>query len=204
MKKLLIATKNEAKLAEYQAFLAGFPVELISLADLTITDSVVEDGKTYEDNAKKKALFYAEKSGLLTLADDAGLEITALGGKPGIHSRRWLGYEATDAELTQHLYTIARDLPDDNRQAFFKTVIAVAHPHGEMTSVAGEIEGVIVKEPLAELIQGYPYRAFFYLPQVGKYYQEITQDSEKQRQYNHRYHALEKLKPQLAHLLSMS
>src|SRR4051794_19206444 len=101
MKKLLIATHNPGKLNEFRMFLEGVPFEIISLSDVGITEDVEEDGTTYEENSQKKALFYAQKSGLPALSDDGGLEIVALNNQPGIHSRRWLGYPATDEELIE-------------------------------------------------------------------------------------------------------
>lgn len=197
MNKLLIATTNQGKLNEFKLFLKDLPLELVSLKDLSITDSVEEDGQTYEENSQKKALFYAIRAGIPALADDAGLEIVALNGEPGVRSRRWLGYTATDEELLMHITKVAKELPDDNRQAFFKTVLSFALPDGTVTSVAGEIAGIVPKEPYKEVMKGYPYRSFFYLPQLGKYYQESVLTTDEQREYNHRYHAVQKLKPLL-------
>ncbi|EKD64630.1 MAG: hypothetical protein ACD_50C00333G0001, partial [uncultured bacterium] len=91
MKKLLIATTNPGKLREYRDFLSDLPVKLVSLKDIGITDDMEETGKTYEENSRAKAIFYAKKSNLPAISDDGGLEINALKGEPGIRSRRWLG-----------------------------------------------------------------------------------------------------------------
>ncbi len=88
MKKLLIATTNSGKVGELKKFLSELPLELVSLNDLHITQEIEEDGKTYEDNSKKKALYYAKLSGLPAVSDDGGIEIAAFGEKPGVHSRR--------------------------------------------------------------------------------------------------------------------
>src|SRR5882762_3706118 len=99
MKKLLIATTNKGKLQEIGEFLKDLSVQLVSLKDVGITQDVEEDGQSYEENAQKKALFYSKVSKLPAVADDGGLEINALGGAPGLKSRRWLGHEGTDEEL---------------------------------------------------------------------------------------------------------
>ncbi len=195
MQKLLIATKNQGKVKELRDFLSDLPVELVSLSDVGITDDVEEDGETYEANSQKKALFYAKKSGLPAVADDGGLEVAALNGKPGVHSRRWLGHEATDEELINHLMMVAQTLPDDNREAFFKAVVSFATPSGKVFSVAGEIKGTIPKEPDLENVKGYPFRSFFYLPNLGKFYHENKLTKEEMKHYNHRYIAIQKLKP---------
>lgn len=193
MKKLLIATHNPGKLHEFRMFLADLPFESISLADMGITEDVEEDGKTYEENSQKKALFFAKKSGLLALADDGGLEIAALNGEPGIHSRRWLGHRGTDEELIEHLKKVSKELPDNNRKAFFKTVVSLATPDGKVWSVMGEVAGIIAKEPLQKLSKGYPYRSFFYLPKLKKYYFESELSTEELMIYDHRYKAVQEI-----------
>lgn len=140
-------------------------------------------------------MFYARKSGIPAIADDGGLEIDALDGMPGVKSRRWLGYEASDEELINHLRKISKDLPDDNRKAFFKTVISFALPNGKVWSTDGEVEGVITKEPMMDRVEGYPYRSFFYLLELEKYYYENQLSINEQKKYNHRRKALYKLKP---------
>lgn len=195
MQKILIATKNQGKIKELRQFLSDLPVDLVSLSDVGITDDVEEDGKTYEENSQKKALFYSKKSGLPSVADDGGLEITALNGEPGVRSRRWLGYEATDSELIDHLKKVTKSLPEDKREAYFKTVVSFALPVGNVLSVAGEIKGVLSEEPEANLSEGYPYRSFFYLPDLKKFYHESDLSPEEMKQYNHRYIAIQKLKP---------
>lgn len=195
MKKILIATKNLGKIEELKKFLEDLPFQIISLKDLNIVDDVEETGKTYEENSQKKALFYAKRSGLPSISDDGGLEISALDGAPGVKSRRWLGYEATDEELIEHMIKVSKMLPDNNRKAFFKTVISFALPNGKVWSVEGEVEGIIAKKPLLKILKGYPYRSFFYIPKIRKYYHENQLSKNEERVYNHRYKALAKLKP---------
>jgi XTP/dITP diphosphohydrolase len=193
--KLLIATKNQGKVGEFKEFLKELPFEIVSLKDLNITEDIEEDGKTYKENSQKKALFFAKLSNLPTIADDGGIEIVALQNQPGIKSRRWLGYEATDEEIIQHMLKVSKGLPKDNRQAFFKTVVTFALPNGKVWSVNGEVEGVISDKPYLKLLQGYPYRSFFFLPGINKFYHEGELSKEEERLYNHRYKAVQKLLP---------
>src|SRR3989338_1265304 len=195
MKKLLIATANAGKLKEISNFLKDLPLKIVSLSDLGINDHVEEVGKNYEENSQLKALFYSKKSGLPTIADDGGIEISALDGAPGINSKRWLGKDSTEQDIINHMIKVARELPDDNRQAFFKTVISFALPNGKVWSVSGEVEGIIARKPYLKLLKGYPYRSFFYLPKIKKYYHEDQLDAVEEKEYNHRYKALQKLKP---------
>ena len=119
MQKLLIATKNKGKIKEFRNLLSYLPIELVTLSDIGIEDDIEESAATYKENSQKKALFYAKKSGLPAIADDGGLEINALGGEPGIKSRRWLGYEASDEELINHMKKITLKLSDSNPPPIF-------------------------------------------------------------------------------------
>jgi XTP/dITP diphosphohydrolase len=195
MKKLLIATKNQGKVGEFKEFLKDLPFEIVSLKDLEISEDVEEDGKTYLENSQKKALFFSKLSNLPTIADDGGIEIVALNNQPGIKSRRWLGFEATDEELIEHMIKISKNLPKDNRKAFFKTVITFALPNGKVWSVNGEVEGIISEKPYLKLLKGYPYRSFFFLPSINKFYHEGELSKEEERLYNHRYKAVQQLLP---------
>ena len=195
MKELLIATTNVGKLKEISFFLKDLPLELLSLSDVGITDDVEEKGKTYKENSQMKALFYAKKSGLPAISDDGGLEIVAYGGAPGLKSRRWLGQNSTEEDIVNHMVKVAKELPDDNRKAYFKTVLSLALPNGKAWSVDGEIEGIIAEKPYLKLLKGYPYRSFFYLPKIKKYYHEKELTDKEQKLYNHRYIALQKLMP---------
>lgn len=195
MKKILLATRNKGKFNELSAFLSDLKVKILSLSDLGIAEDIEENGKTYKENSQKKALFFAKKSGLPTIADDGGIEIDALGGAPGVKSRRWLGHEATDEEVIEHMKKVARELPDNNRKAFFRTVVSFALPNGKIWSVKGEVEGIIAEKPFMKLSKGYPYRSFFYLPKLKKYYFETELTNNEMKEYNHRYKAIQKLKP---------
>ena len=195
MKKLLVATKNQGKLKEISDFLSNLPLQTVSLKDVGINEDFEETGKTYKENSQDKAIFYAKKSGLPAIADDGGIEIDALNGAPGIKSRRWLGWEANDEELIEHMKRIARELPKNNRKAYFRTIVSFVLPNGKVFSAKGEIEGTIARKPLLKLLKGYPYRSFFYLPKIKKFYHESDLSDKEQKLYNHRYKAIQKLIP---------
>lgn len=201
MKKLLVATTNAGKLKEISNFLSDLQFKIISLKDLGIIDGIEEAGKTYKENSQAKALFYSKKSGLPTIADDAGIEIDALDGAPGLKSSRWLGEDSTEEDIIKRMLKLAKDLPEDKRRAIFKTVISFALPNGKVWSVDGEVEGIIAREPYLKTLKGYPYRSFFYLPKIKKYYHEDQLTSEEQKEYNHRYKAINRLKPIIAKFL---
>lgn len=194
MQKLLIATTNKGKLAEIKEYLKGLSVEFISLKDLGITQEVTEDGDTYQHNSQKKAREYAKIANLPAISDDGGLEIDALGGEPGVQSRYWAGSEGKDEDIIEKMKQVAKELPDDNRVARFRAVDSFALPNGQVWSVEDTIEGIIAKEPLIAIMEGLPYRSFFYLPQIQKYYHEVELTGKEMKEYNHRYRALQKLK----------
>ncbi len=163
--KLLVATNNQHKLEEYQALLAGLPVTVRSLRDEGIFTEVEETGRTFEENAVIKARAYASLSGLLTLADDSGLEVAALGGEPGVYSSRYAGTGASDRQRTEYLLGKMKDVPWEERQARFRCVIAIARPEGILRICEGECRGVIAWEPRGE--HGFGYDPVFFLPDLG-------------------------------------
>ena len=196
MHKLLIATRNPGKLFEISSFLSNLPLKIVSLKDLNITEDVEEDGKSYKENSVKKALFYSKKSGLPTVADDGGLEIDALNGAPGIRSRRYFGKngkDATDEEAIEGLKKILNGLDVEKTGATFKVVLTLALPNGETFSVGDFVRGIL-KGTKLKMIKGYPYRSFFFIPEIDKYYHESELTDEEMKKYNHRYKAIQKLK----------
>jgi XTP/dITP diphosphohydrolase len=193
VQKLLIATRNPGKVKELSYFLRGLPLELVSLKDIGVDEDVEETGKTYTENSQKKALFYAKLSGLPAISDDGGLEIEALGGAPGVKSRRWIGEDKTEKDLIEHMKQIAKELPDKNRTAYFRTVVSLALPDGRIWSKSGQVRGIIAKKPFLKLSKGYPYRSFFYLPKIKKYYHEKDLSESETKLYNHRWKAVQKL-----------
>ena len=205
--KLLIATTNLAKLAEIKQFLADIPIELVSLKEVGVTDSVEETGKTFEENAILKARFYAKKSGLPTLADDGGFEIDALGGEPGIKSRRWLHGErdSTDEELIVETFRRMKDAPEGKRGARLTLVLTLAMPSGEViTTAKSAVRGVVAPQPSPLRHPGFPYRSILFLPEIGKFYDHTLLTPEETARLNHRKRALEHLKPALLMLASRS
>lgn len=194
--KLLIATTNPAKLEEIREILSDLPVTCVGLSDVGITDQVEETGETFEENAILKAKYYAEKSGLPTLADDGGLEIDALGGKPGVHSHRWAtpNRDGTDEELINFTLEKLKGLPSDKRGAQLRVVEALVLPNGDTHTSEGVIRGMIPEKPSSYRKTGFPYRSLLFLPDIGKFYNHDELTPEEHNRYNHRKKALEKIK----------
>ena len=197
--KLLIASHNPAKVAEYKRYLSDLPLELISLSDLNISGEAPEDGETFEGNAVEKAKFYYRLTGLPTITDDGGLMIDALNGAPGVKSRRWLGYKMTDEEMIQSVVEKMKDVPEDKKNCHLVGIAALAMPDGTVHTQWAQIDGVVAQIPTEKRLNGFPYRSFFYLPQLKKFYLELT--DEEHEQINHRKFALLKLKPYLLKLV---
>src|SRR5438874_3746177 len=143
MRTLLLATSNLHKLEELRAIFSDLPLRLLSLSDLQLAIDVEETGTTYAENAELKAHAYAQVSNMLTLADDSGLEIDALGGAPGVQSARYLGSETSYEERFRVILEQLKGLPLDKRGAHFRCVIALAEPAETISMVEGVVEGVI-------------------------------------------------------------
>ena len=190
--KLLIATKNPGKIAEYRIILKNLPLEFITLGDLNIEASVEEDGKTFEENAIKKAEFYSRLTGLPTLAEDGGIEIDYFNGEPGVKSRRWPGYEASDEELINMTFEKLNEVPLEKRGAQLRVVIALAI-NSEIKTSEGVIRGIILERPAKTTIPGYPFRSVFYIPTMKKVFAEMTEEEEML--VSHRKRAVKKLLP---------
>ncbi len=169
--KLLLATNNQGKIREYKSLLKTIPLELVTLADEGITTVVDEVGESLEENARLKATFLAAESKLLTLADDSGLEVDALGGEPGRLSARYAGEGASDRERVRYLLARLENVPWQKRSARFRCVIALATPGGRVELCSGECRGFITFEPKGE--QGFGYDPIFYLPELGKTMAEL-------------------------------
>jgi len=195
--KLLIATHNRGKLKEYHELLAGLPYELLTLDDVGIRDDVEENGATFAENARLKALDYARQSGLLTLADDSGLEVDALGGEPGVRSKRYAGDGVSDAARNQFLLSKLRDVPRGKRGARFRCVIVIASPRGETWQADGRCEGEIIFEPRGT--NGFGYDPLFLFPERGVTMAELP--SEEKNRVSHRAKAAEGARKILMQLL---
>ena len=192
MAKLLIATTNPGKVLEYRVILKNLPIELVTLKDLNIKNNIEEDGKSFEENAIRKVKFYSELTKLPTIAEDSGLEIDYLGGEPGINSRRWPGYEASDEELIQITLDKLKGVPQNQRGAQLRVVIALAI-NNDIKTFEGVIRGLITEKPIAKIIPGYPFRTLFYIPGINKVLGELTMEEEAE--IAHRKQALEKALP---------
>lgn len=190
MKNLLLATNNTGKLREYRRLLHGIPFAIVTPSDIGLTTDVNETGTTFEENAILKATMMASASNLLTLADDSGLEVDALGGAPGPLSRRFAGENATDAERINLLLAKLKGAPDKNRTAQFRCIIAIAEPTGRVDLCSGNCQGIIIDKPRGT--NGFGYDPIFYLPELGKTMAELT-ISEKNK-ISHRARAAEQAK----------
>jgi len=197
MPSLLIATTNRGKLKEI-ARLLGTGIDLLTLSDVPGIPDVVEDGDTFEANARKKAVESASASGLLTLADDSGLEVDALDGSPGVHSARYSGDEATDATNNALLLKNLANVPDTDRTARFRCVIAVAQPSGQVATANGACEGLILHAERGS--GGFGYDPLFLVPEQNLTFAEL--DPEAKNQVSHRGRALRAILPSLERLLS--
>ena len=169
--RLLLGTNNQGKLREYRTLLADIPFELVSPAEIKISGDVPETGKTFEENARLKALAFMQRSGLLTLADDSGLEVDALHGEPGVMSARYAGEHADDTERIRYFLKKLKDVPREQRTARFRAVIAIASPDGIIRTVEGQCEGYITLEPRGE--KGFGYDPVFFVPEMGKTMAEL-------------------------------
>jgi XTP/dITP diphosphohydrolase len=171
MRQLLIATHNPGKVAEYQALLRDLPLVVTFLTELGITEEVEENEDTFEANAILKARSYAAMSGMWTWADDSGLEIDVLDGRPGVHSARYAGPGATDREKYEKILAELAPFPEVSWTARFRCVVAIATPGGKVNTRSGAVEGKITNHPRGG--NGFGYDPIFYLPDFGKTMAEL-------------------------------
>ena len=185
--KIFLATGNTKKIKEIKKILQDFDVEILSIKDGIEIPEVVEDGDTFEANSAKKALEIARYLNILSIADDSGLCVEALGGAPGVYSARYSGESATDETNNEKLI---KDLQGvENRKAKFVSVITFARPTGETYSFRGEIDGEIVDNPKGK--DGFGYDPYFY---VEEYKSTLAEIPEIKNRISHRAKALEKFK----------
>lgn len=162
---MIFATGNEGKIKEIKAILGDIGEEIISMKEAGIDIDIVEDGKTFEENAIIKAKAVMERTGQLVLADDSGLEVDALGGEPGIYSARYMGENTSYEIKNRNIIERLEGVEGDARSARFVCVIAAAFPDGETVTTRGTIEGVIAKEPAGE--NGFGYDPIVYVPEYN-------------------------------------
>ena len=192
---LVLATRNAGKTREIREFLRDFPVEIKNLDDLGPIPSVEEDGTTFDENAYKKASFTAKVLGLPALADDSGLEVEALGGAPGVHSARYAGQSATDAENNSKL--MHKMDGETNRTAAFTCVISIAVPSGAALTYEARCEGLIAETPGGN--KGFGYDPVFYYPPLKRTFAQLS--AEEKNRVSHRGKALAELKEEFEKVL---
>jgi XTP/dITP diphosphohydrolase len=178
MKRLLIATTNAAKFAEYRLLLRGFDLEAVSLGDIGIDAEAPEDGATFAENARLKARFYFDRAGIATLADDGGLEVDALGGAPGVRSRRWLGNDADDRMLAEEILRRMRGVEPALRTARLRAAAGLIFEESGVRRervVEAAFEGIIANRCYPWIQPGFPYRAVLIVPERGSYLAELDE-----------------------------
>ena len=191
MKTLLLATRNEGKKMELQEMLNDIGISVINLHDIPPLPEVVEDGKTFKENAEKKAYETAKATGYWCLADDSGLVVDALNGQPGIYSARFAGPEASDENNNHKLLDLMKGIDESKRTARFVCCMALSTPEGETLVVEDYCEGIILRQPVGE--QGFGYDPLF-MPQG--YNQSMAQLSRQGKNLiSHRGKALNRMKP---------
>ncbi len=185
MKQLILATKNKGKMREIKEILKDLPMNFISLDEIEFNDDIAETGKTFEENAIIKAKTIGEKTGFLTLAEDSGLVVDALGGRPGIYSARFC--EGSDLDRINKLLGELKGVPKGKRKARYKAVVVIYNPETKkIYTFSGECEGYITEKPIGA--NGFGYDPVFYCSELGKTNGEAL-SSEKNR-VSHRYKAL--------------
>jgi XTP/dITP diphosphohydrolase len=196
MKEIVVATTNPGKLREIKAALKGMEFKIVSLMDLSLPPPIIieEDGKTFQENALKKARKVAKLTNRFTIADDSGLEVDYLQGQPGVRSARFAGEEASDAANNSKLLRLMEGVPPAQRGASFRCVIAKVDPQGKEAWVEGECRGVIGDRERGD--QGFGYDPLFLLPELGKTLAELP--LEVKNRLSHRGKALAALKEVLA------
>lgn len=190
-RRLLVATQNKGKVEELSEMLGGLDVDLLGLDDVGINSSVKETGTTFSENAVLKARTYASQSGLLTLADDSGLEVDALGGEPGVHTARFGGEGLTPIERYQLLLRLLQHVPWEDRSARFRCVVALATPAALVTTTQGTIEGHIAWKPAGT--GGFGYDPIFYVNSKGVTMAELA--PEIKNRISHRGRAIAEMRP---------
>lgn len=195
MKSIVIATKNKGKLAEFKNML-GNSIEILSLSDFPDIQ-IIEDGKSFDENAAKKAATVSKATGLIALGDDSGLEVMVLNNRPGIFSARYAGENASDYENNQKLLKELENTPMDRRNARFVCSIALAFSDEKLIIKKGYLEGIIIDTPKGS--GGFGYDPIFYLPQYKKTVAELSQ--EEKNKISHRAKALKKIRGYIMRVL---
>lgn len=190
MKRMIFATGNENKMKEIREILGALPLEILSMKEAGVSADIVEDGKTFEENALIKARAICKLAGEMVLADDSGLEIDYLNKEPGIYSARYMGEDTSYHIKNKSLIDRLEGVPDEKRTARFVCAIAAVFPDGKELVVRGTVEGIIGYEEKGE--NGFGYDPIFYLPERGCTTAELP--SEEKNSISHRGNALRLMK----------
>jgi XTP/dITP diphosphohydrolase len=190
MKRMIFATGNENKMKEIREILGALPLEILSMKEAGVSADIVEDGKTFEENALIKARAICKLAGEMVLADDSGLEIDYLNKEPGIYSARYMGEDTSYHIKNKSLIDRLEGVPDEKRTARFVCAIAAVFPDGKELVVRGTVEGIIGYEEKGE--NGFGYDPIFYLPERGCTTAELT--PEEKNSISHRGNALRLMK----------
>ena len=199
--RILVASTNPGKIAEIKAML-GTGIQWVGLSDFEGVAEIKEDGATFAENARKKALGYTKATGLWTIADDSGLVIDALGGHPGVESARFSGATNKDRKVVDHkniakVLTLLKGVPKEKRTARFVCRLCLASPEKVLVETEGTLEGLIAEEEIGE--NGFGYDPIFFVPSLNKTVAQLT--TKEKNAISHRGNALRKLKPFLEELL---
>ena len=187
---MIFATGNENKMKEIREILGALPLEILSMKEAGVSADIVEDGKTFEENALIKARAICKLAGEMVLADDSGLEIDYLNKEPGIYSARYMGEDTSYHIKNKSLIDRLEGVPDEKRTARFVCAIAAVFPDGKELVVRGTVEGIIGYEEKGE--NGFGYDPIFYLPERGCTTAELT--PEEKNSISHRGNALRLMK----------
>ena len=182
IRELVLATRNRHKGEELAALLSDLGIGIRTLDEFPEVPDVIEDGETCEANAIKKARAVSKATGLMAVADDTGLEVNALGGRPGVFAARYAGEHATYEDNWRKLLQELSGVPRKRRTARFMTVAAMALPSGEVQVTTGQLEGVISEEPAGA--GGFGYDPVFFVPELGKTLAQLS--AEEKNRISHR------------------
>jgi XTP/dITP diphosphohydrolase len=182
IRELVLATRNRHKGEELGALLGDLGVRIRTMDEFPDVPDVIEDGNTCEANAIKKAKAVSKATGLLAVADDTGLEVDALGGRPGVYAARYAGEHASYEDNWRKLLQELSGVPHNRRTARFLTAAAMASPSGEVQAVTGQLQGVITEKPVGA--RGFGYDPVFFVPELGKTLAELS--AEEKNRISHR------------------
>ena len=199
MTKIFLATGNKKKIIEIKKILSELDIEIYSINDGIEIPEVIEDKETFEENSQKKAVEISKHLNMITIADDSGLCVECLEGRPGVYSARYSGENATDLTNSKKVIDEIKEIEKEkskNRKAKLVTVITLAKPTGETYSFRGELEGEIIDE--ARGTEGFGYDSHFY---VEEYEKTLSELGELKNKISHRTKALKKLEKELSKIL---